>query len=116
MKEMNQLEVGKRVFSIHHSDGKAHPTVYFLEQKGIVDRMKTEEVGKRDYKVIAWGHMSVFDNMEDKFLKPSSDGFCYFMAELPDMEQYKIENEWGTFYQVPTKTLKEHMKSYKSPW
>lgn len=107
---MNQLKVGTRVFNIACSDGKAHPTHYLLEEKGIVDRIKVYD---DETSVVGWGSMSVFKGKSsDRFLKPSSDGFCYFVAELPNMEQYKDIN----FYKVPVQVLKAHMKSYKSPW
>jgi hypothetical protein len=113
---MNQLKLATRVFSIHHSDGKAHPTHYWLEDEGNVVRLQS----KNDSKVVEWkkkddqlllGH-SEYEFSEKTMLAPSIDGFCYYMAELPEMEQYKD----GGLYKVPTNILKAHMKTYKSPW
>jgi hypothetical protein len=102
---MNQLKLRTRVFSIHHCDGNQHPMHYWLEEEGKVRRIH-KAPGLR---VVDWGKAPHFDEM---YLKPSKDGFCYFMAELPDMERYKD----GDLYKVPTFVLKEHMASYKSPW
>lgn len=105
---MNQLKMGSRVFSIRSSDGKAKPEYYWLEEEGIVQRIKNTS----DMKLIDWGKFARFDCDEKMFLKPSSDGFCYYMAELSDMDKYKD----GDYYKIPTKILKEHMKTYISPW
>lgn len=105
---MNQLKIDSRVFSIHHSDGKAHSTHYWLEYQGMVCRIKNEP----DMKLVDWGRGAQFEHGEKMFLAPSSDGYCYFMAELPNMEQYRD----GDYYKVPTQTLLDHMASYKSPW
>jgi hypothetical protein len=113
---INQLKIGTRVFSIHHSDGKAHPTHYLLEYEGNVIRI-SETLIWIQHNDSPIGHAeSNFSkglNIADKNrIVPSIDGFCYYMAELPEIEQYKD----GDLYKVPTSILKAHMKTYKSPW
>lgn len=118
--KVNKLKIGASVFSIHHSDGKAHPTHYWLEEKGKVTQIAETKIDKT--KFVEWkkeeqmnslnlGHCE-YEFSEARMLAPSIDGFCYYMAELPDMEQYKD----GELYKVPTNVLKKHMRTYKSPW
>ncbi|MGF2716646.1 hypothetical protein ACQUY5_31285 [Bacillus cereus] len=101
---MNQLELGSRAFNVVSGDGKANPVFYLIEQVGVVDKLNERMIG--------WKHTMVFTNSEGIFLKPDIDGFTYYFSELPNMESYKD----GNYYKVPTKVLKEHMKTYKSPW
>jgi hypothetical protein len=102
------MKIGVRVFSIHHDDGKAKPLHYWLEEEGVVKRIKNTP----EMKLVDWGKATHFDNGEKMFLMPNKQGFCYFMTELPDMDKYKD----GNWYKVPTDILIKHMKSYKSPW
>lgn len=113
---MNHIIRDKRVFRIHHADSKARPEHYYLEEYGSVTNI-IHYSGKGPFSVIEIDGMgSIFDHMETQFLKPNRDGFCYYMAELPDMEQYLVNFQNLTLYKVPTKILKDHMKSYKSPF
>ena len=105
---MNHLKVGTRVFSIISSDEKTIPQYYLLEEKGVVNKIKNSN----GIKLVQWKSNAVFGHSEELFLKLSSDRFCYFMAELPDMDQCK-DRIW---YKVPTSILKAHMTTYKSPW
>lgn len=105
---VNQLKVGVRVLSIHHNDGKAHPKQYWLELEGIVSRVKNEP----NMQLVDWDKNVQFASGEKRALAPSRDGFCYYMAELQDMDKYKD----GEYYKVPTDILLAHMKTYKSPW
>lgn len=107
---MNKLEVGKRVFVVSHADGKANPEHYFLDEKGIVNKV----ADNGHFKIVRFGKDGmIFNTMEHIYLQPNRDGFCYFIAELSNMEQYYEDFE---LYKVPTKVLKEHMATYKSPW
>lgn len=102
---MNQLKLNSKVFSIHHAEGGSHPKHYMLQELGTVSELTDS--------YIKFGPIYVYPGKNaDTFFKPSSDGFCYYMAELPNMKQYKFVD----LYKVPTALLKDHMKSYKSPW
>ncbi|MNM84893.1 hypothetical protein D3C81_969970 [compost metagenome] len=105
---MNRMEIGKRVFSIHHADGKAKPEHYWIEFEGTIKRIENNN----QLKLVDWGKQIIFSHSEDRFLKPNHDKFCYFMTEFENIEQYKD----GELYKVPYKILIDHMKSYQSPW
>lgn len=105
---MNKLKLGSRVFTILSSDGKAKPDNITLKEIGTVSNLTNTE----EMRVVGWGHTMIFESTEGEFLKPSSDGFCYYMAEPPNIDSY-YENG---FFKVPAITLKEHMATYESPW
>lgn len=104
----NKIEVGDLLFNVAGSDGKAKPTHYLLEVQGVV-----EVVDNSSPKLIKFKNMYVFGRMEDKFLKPSQDGFCYYFNGFEGIEEYKVDDR---FYKVPADKLLKHMSTYESPW
>lgn len=113
---VNKLTVGSRVFQLSHSDGKAKPDFYFLQHHGVVSAINTSRIPNSisftDLKGSALA--SLFSGpSEDRFLKPNPDGFCYYIAEPPNLTSYEVVNG---FIKVPLVELKRHMATYLSPW
>lgn len=105
---INMLRVGDTVYNIAASDGKANPESFLLEVQGIVT-----EVVDGITTHIRFGSMFVFNHMEDQFLKPNSEGFCYYFRGFDGIENYRV---YENFYRVPTDKLISHMSTYVSPW
>ena len=109
---MNKIEVGKGIYTISHADGCAKPKYYYIEKLGEVISI-TANNSFSDIKTD--NHLFViYGTMEEMFLKPNMDGFCYYMGEISNIDKYE-KNEYGR-YKIPTKILKDFMKTYKNPW
>lgn len=109
---LNKWELGKRVFNLHHADGKARPEHYWLQDMGVITKITPQMVEwKQPNASVILGTMAT-PFSEPSMLAPNTDGFCYYMTELPDMDQYRD----GGLYKVPRALLLAHMKTYVGPW
>lgn len=110
---MNRLKLNSPVLMITGKSSDNNPTHFYVRQVGVVTSIRTDSSKCLTFSSSECNKQICGDNGVERYLKPGTNGLCYYFAPLENMNQYEQVN--GNII-IPVSVLKRHFNTFVSPW